>query len=99
VGSLRLLYFESGETLGPSGPDSGAVSTAHHFLKVLLGSRCSGVLGAWWEKSKGAAVAGLHRFVDSSLSLFLFFWVCFCCRPNISLFRTIVSSMWLLYNI
>jgi hypothetical protein len=85
-GSLRLLYSESGETLGPSGPGSSAVSMVHPFLKVLLGSRRSGVLGAWWVKSEGAAVASLHRFVDSPLSSFLSFWACFCCRPNISLF-------------
>jgi hypothetical protein len=51
------------------------------------------------EKSEGAAVAGLHRFIDSPLSSFIFLWACFYCRPSISLFRTIVSSVWLLYNI
>jgi hypothetical protein len=73
VGSLCLLYSESGKTLGPSGPGNSAVLTVHPFLKVLLGSRRSGVLGAWWKKSEGAAVAGLYRFVDSPLSSFLFF--------------------------
>jgi hypothetical protein len=43
------------------------------LLKVLLGYGHFDVLGAWWEKSEGAAVAGLHRFIDSSLSSFLFF--------------------------
>jgi hypothetical protein len=52
VGSLRLLYFESGETLGPSGPGSRAVSTVPPFLKALLGSGCSGVLGAWWKSRR-----------------------------------------------
>jgi hypothetical protein len=49
VGSLRLLYSEPGETLGPSGPGSSTVSTVFPFLKVLLGSSCFGVLRAWWE--------------------------------------------------
>jgi hypothetical protein len=53
----------------------------HPFLKVLLGSRRSGVLGAWWEKSEGASVAGLHRFVDSPLSSFLFFLGMFSMSP------------------
>jgi hypothetical protein len=43
------------------------------FLKMLLGSGRFGVLGAWWEKSKGAAVTGLHLFVASPLSSFLLF--------------------------
>jgi hypothetical protein len=71
VGSLHLLYSEWGETLGPSGPGSSAVSTVHPFTKVLLGSRRSGVLRAWWEKSEGAAVAGFHRFVVVFISFLL----------------------------
>jgi hypothetical protein len=82
VGSLHLLYFEPGETLGPSGLGSSAVLTTLPFLKVLLGSGRFGVLGTWREKSKGAAVAGLHHFVASPLSLFLLFWACFCCCPS-----------------
>jgi Na+-transporting NADH:ubiquinone oxidoreductase subunit NqrD len=82
VGSLHLLYFEPGETLGPSGPGSGAVLTVLSFLKGLLGSGRFGVLGAWWEKSEGAAVTGLHLFVASPLSSFLLFWACFCCCPS-----------------
>jgi hypothetical protein len=54
----------------------------HPFLKVLLGFRRSGVLGAWWEKSEGVAVAGLHRFVDSLLSSFLLFWAFFLLSPQ-----------------
>jgi hypothetical protein len=73
MGSLRLLYSEPGETLGPSGSGSSAVLTVHPFLKVLLGFRRSVVLGTWWEKSEGAPVAGLHRSIDSPLSSFLFF--------------------------
>jgi hypothetical protein len=47
MGSLRLLYSELGETLGPFGPGNSAVSTVLLFLKVLLGSRRFGVLGVW----------------------------------------------------
>jgi hypothetical protein len=39
----------------------------------MLGSRCFGALGAWWDKSEGAAVADHHHFINSSLPLFLFF--------------------------
>jgi hypothetical protein len=46
VGRLRLFHSEPGETLGPFGPGSSAVSTMLSFLKVLLGSRRFGVLGA-----------------------------------------------------
>jgi hypothetical protein len=52
VGSLHLLHSESGETLGPSGPGSSAVFTVPPFLKVLLDSGRSGVLGAWWKSQK-----------------------------------------------
>jgi hypothetical protein len=86
MGSFHLLYSESGETLGPSGPGSGTVLMVLSFLEVLLGSLCFGVLGAWWKNLEDAAVAGLHRFVDSPLSSFLFFWACFCCCPTFSLF-------------
>jgi hypothetical protein len=82
VRSLRLLYSESGETLGPFGPGSSAVSMVYPFLKVLLGSRCSGVIGAWWEKSEGAAVAGLHRFVDSSVVFISFLLGMFLLSPQ-----------------
>jgi hypothetical protein len=34
------------------------------------------------EKSEGAAVAGLHRFVDTSLSSFLFFGHVFVVAPT-----------------
>jgi hypothetical protein len=33
------------------------------------------------EKSEGAAVAGLLRFVNSPLSSFLFFWACLVVAP------------------
>jgi hypothetical protein len=62
---------------------SGTVLTVLPFLKVLLGSMCFRVLGAWWKKLEHTAAVGLHRFVDSLLSLFLFFWACFCCCPSI----------------
>jgi hypothetical protein len=67
VGSLRLLYSEPGETLGPSGPGSSVVSMVFPFLKVLVGSGLFGVL---------------HRFVDSPMSSFLFFWACFAIAPT-----------------
>ena len=54
------------------------------FLKGLLGSGCSGVLGAWWKSLDGAADANLRRFVDSLLFSFLFFWACFAVAPAFS---------------
>jgi hypothetical protein len=67
------------------------------FLKVLLGTRRFDVLGAWWEKTEGAAVAGHHRFVTSPLLSFSFlFGHVFAVAPAFSWFRTIVS-VWLLY--
>jgi hypothetical protein len=90
VGSLRSLHSESGKIIGPSSPSSSAVLTVSPFLKVLLGSGRSGVLGAWWEKSEDTAVAGLLRFVNSLLSSFLFYWAYFCCCTSISLFQTII---------
>jgi hypothetical protein len=72
-----------GETLGPSGSGSCAVLTVLSFLKGLLGSGRFGALEAWWDKSEGAAVVGLHHLVNSSLPLFFFFWACFCYRPSI----------------
>jgi hypothetical protein len=72
VGSLPPLYFEPGETPGPSGPGSSVVLMAPPFLKVVLGSGCFKMLGSWWEKLEGAAVAGLRCFVDSPLLSFLF---------------------------
>jgi hypothetical protein len=92
VGSLRLLHSESGETLGPSGPSSSAVSMVLPFLKVLLGSRRSRVLGEWWEKSEGTAVAGLHRFVHSSLSSFIFFWHAFVVAPAFLCFKLLYDG-------
>jgi hypothetical protein len=56
------------------------------------------VLGAWWEKPEGAAVAGLHHFVASPLSSFLLFGHVFVVAPA-PLFLTLVSLMWLPYNI
>jgi hypothetical protein len=64
------------------------MSTASPFLKVLLGTGCFGVLGAWEEKTGGAAVAGHHCFVTSPLLLFLFFLgMCFAVAPAFSLFE------------
>jgi hypothetical protein len=84
--------------LGPFGPRSSTVSTVLPFLKVLLGSGRFEVFGAWSEKSDGAAVAGLHHFVDSPLSSFLFVWACFVVAPAFSVFGTLIL-MWLLYKI
>jgi hypothetical protein len=62
------------------------MSTVLSFLKVLLNSRCLGVLGTWWEKSKGAAVADFHRLVISFLlGMFLLL------PQHFSLFQTLVS--------
>jgi hypothetical protein len=75
------------------------MSMALPFLKLMLGSGHFKVLGAWWEKSEDAAVVGLHRFFDLPLSSFLFFGDVFIVALAFSLFRTLVSSAWLLYNI
>jgi hypothetical protein len=82
MGSLHLLYFEPGETLGPSGLGSGAVLTVLSFFEGAAWSGRFGVLGVWLEKSEGAAVTGLHLFVASPLSSFLLFWASFCCCPS-----------------
>jgi hypothetical protein len=42
------------------------------YLKVLLGTGHFEVLGAQWQKTEGAEVAGHHHFVTSSLLLFYF---------------------------
>jgi hypothetical protein len=72
VGSLRLLYSESGETLGPSGLGSSAVSTVHPFLKVLLGSRRFGVRLERGGKSRRAQ--RLRVFIASSIRRYLHFF-------------------------
>jgi hypothetical protein len=63
------------------------VLTAFPFLKVLLGTRRFEVLGAWWEKTEGAAVASHYRFVISPLLSFSFiFGYVFAVAPAFSWF-------------
>jgi hypothetical protein len=64
----------------------------------MLGSRRFEVLGAWWEKSEGAAIVGLHQFVDSPSSSFLLFGLIFATATTFSLFQTLVLLVWLLYT-
>jgi hypothetical protein len=55
---------------------------------ILEGAAWYGALWNAWgvvKKTEGAAVAGHHRFVTSSLLLFLFSWVYFCCCSGIFL--------------
>jgi hypothetical protein len=51
------------------------------FLKVLLGIGHFEMLGVWWKKTEGAAIAGHHCLVTSPLLLFLFSWACFAVVP------------------
>jgi hypothetical protein len=49
-----------GETLGLV--RTAASSSSLSFLKVLLGTRCFDVLGAWWEFSRGRSGGGSSLF-------------------------------------
>jgi hypothetical protein len=79
-----------GETLGLV--RAAAASSSFSFLKVLLGTRCFDVLGAWWEFSEGRSGGRRVIFVSLicrcrhlfllSFFLFFFFWDRLCCGPS-----------------
>ena len=77
---LHATLHVPGETLGSV--RATASSSLLSFLKVLLGTWCLRVLGAWRKSSEGAAVVCHPRLVDQLLlalvSLFVFFLGHFC---------------------
>jgi hypothetical protein len=94
---LSTILYVPGETLGPVWSGQQCRANGISLLEGAAWYEALEVLGSWWEKTEGAAVAGHHRFVTSPLLSFSFlFGHVFAVAPAFSWFRTIVS-VWLLY--
>jgi hypothetical protein len=70
--TVPTIRYAPGETLGPSGPSSNAVSTVLPFLKELLGTMCFGVLGARWAKDGGHIHCGSSLFRHFTITFISF---------------------------
>jgi hypothetical protein len=76
-----------------------ATVSSHPFLKVLLGTRSSGVLGLWWDNSGGRSGGGSSAFsratvvgICFSFVLLYFLLGLMCCSPQ-RLYRVVMVAL------